>query len=270
MCSRPRWPTTRSNRTAFLSVHVPTRRHRHTGRRGGHRRRSSGIAAAHARRRRPRRRALRRELRLHGTRSACRRARHHHARPPRPYRRNTDAAGAPRFPKARISIWCEEWEYRTSATTLAAQPPLYADPVRKHLLPLAHRVDIFDQRGEIKPGIAALYAPGHTPGHIALSLRSGGEELLYVSDAALHPLHLEHSDWSMVFDMDPPRAVAVAERARRHRRVRGRGPLGAAVAAAPATFSGCGGRGLVAVELDEVVGRRDEPPLRPTGRSSAA
>jgi glyoxylase-like metal-dependent hydrolase (beta-lactamase superfamily II) len=120
---------------------------------------------------------------------------------------NTDATGAPRFPNAPVSIWRDEWEYWTSKKTLAAQPPLYADPVRKHLLPLADRVELLDEEREIVPGIRALHAPGHTPGHMALAIQSAGDELLYISDAALHPLHLEHPDWGMSFDLDRAQAL---------------------------------------------------------------
>ena len=120
---------------------------------------------------------------------------------------NTDCAGAPFFPNARVVIRREEWEYWTSETNLAAQPSVLAEPVRRHLLPLADRVELLEEDGEIVPGICALHAPGHTPGHMALAIRSEGEELLYISDAALHPLHLEHPAWNTVFELDPGRAL---------------------------------------------------------------
>jgi glyoxylase-like metal-dependent hydrolase (beta-lactamase superfamily II) len=120
---------------------------------------------------------------------------------------NTDAAGAPRFPRARLTIWREEWDYWTSEVTLAAQPPAFADPVRDHLLPLADRVELLDEEREIVPGIRAVHAPGHTPGHMALVIHSDDAELLYISDAALHPLHLQHPDWCTVWEMDPDRAL---------------------------------------------------------------
>jgi glyoxylase-like metal-dependent hydrolase (beta-lactamase superfamily II) len=121
---------------------------------------------------------------------------------------NVEATGAPFFPEARISLAREEWDYWTAEATLAAQPPLYAEPVRRHLIPLRDRVDLLDGEGEIVPGIRALPASGHTPGHIAVAIESDGKKLLYISDAALHPLHLTHPDWPMVFDLDPAAALA--------------------------------------------------------------
>lgn len=36
--------------------------------------------------------------------------------------------------------------------------------------------------------------------------------MLYVSDAVLHPLHLEHPEWTPVFDMLPEQASASKHR----------------------------------------------------------
>ena len=49
---------------------------------------------------------------------------------------------------------------------------------------------------EIAPGVTALAAPGHTPGHLAVEVASDGERLLHIVDAALDPVsHLRHPDW---------------------------------------------------------------------------
>jgi hypothetical protein len=42
----------------------------------------------------------------------------------------------------------------------------------------------------------------------ALSITSGGEELLHVSDVVLFPLHLGHPDWLPVFDLPPAQTAA--------------------------------------------------------------
>ncbi len=54
---------------------------------------------------------------------------------------------------------------------------------------------IVDHETEIVPGIQAIAAPGYTPGHMALTIFSGGEQLLCISNVALHPIHLEQPDW---------------------------------------------------------------------------
>jgi glyoxylase-like metal-dependent hydrolase (beta-lactamase superfamily II) len=80
--------------------------------------------------------------------------------------------------------------------------------VSQDLSGLGDRVELLDSEAEIVPGIEAIDAAGHTPGHLALSILSGSDELLYVSDAALHPIHLEHPEWHPVWDFEPSQAIA--------------------------------------------------------------
>ncbi len=62
------------------------------------------------------------------------------------------------------------------------------------------------------PGIQAVATPGHTPGHLAVSVTSATERLLHISDVVLYPLHLEHPDWIPVFDVEPEQAAASKHR----------------------------------------------------------
>jgi glyoxylase-like metal-dependent hydrolase (beta-lactamase superfamily II) len=77
---------------------------------------------------------------------------------------------------------------------------------RRNLEPLEGRLNLVEGDSEIVPGIHAIVAFGHTPGHIALSIASAGERLIHVSDAVLYPLHLEHPEWTPIFDMLPDQA----------------------------------------------------------------
>jgi len=79
---------------------------------------------------------------------------------------------------------------------------------RRCLAGLHHQLEMVDGETEIVPGVRLLPAPGHTPGHLALLLDSGGEQLLNLGDAAVHPLHLEHPEWENGFDVAPDRAAA--------------------------------------------------------------
>jgi len=60
---------------------------------------------------------------------------------------------------------------------------------------------------EILPGVRAIPAPGHTPGHLALLIESESERLLNIGDAATHPLHLEQPEWENGFDLAPGEAL---------------------------------------------------------------
>jgi glyoxylase-like metal-dependent hydrolase (beta-lactamase superfamily II) len=43
---------------------------------------------------------------------------------------------------------------------------------------------------------------------MAVSITSGEERLLHVSDAALSPLHLQHPGWNARYDVDPVATIA--------------------------------------------------------------
>ena len=58
------------------------------------------------------------------------------------------------------------------------------------------------------PGVHAIEASGHTPGHLAVVV---GDALLWSGDAFVHPSNVPHPEWASAADMDP----AEGERTRR-------------------------------------------------------
>jgi glyoxylase-like metal-dependent hydrolase (beta-lactamase superfamily II) len=127
---------------------------------------------------------------------------------------SVDAAGKPAFPNARYVLWQHEWEFWTSETIDlgAMQVPeeiktLVVESARRCLPPIQQQVDLLERETEVVPGIRALPAPGHTPGHMAIVISSGQDHLLYLADAVLHPIHLEQPDWQTVFDLAQDRAA---------------------------------------------------------------
>ena len=80
---------------------------------------------------------------------------------------------------------------------------------RSILEPLAekmHCVDFTKDESNIVPGVTAVTAPGHTPGHMAVCFESKGERLYYIGDTVLSPLHLEFRNWKPVYDIVPDKA----------------------------------------------------------------
>ena len=125
-----------------------------------------------------------------------------------------DENGQPAFPTARYVMGREEWEFWTSEPDLSnLQMPdelkgLILQQARTNLPPLQAQLRLVEAGTEILPGIRAVAAPGHTPGHMALSISSGGKRLLVVSDAVIHPLHLEHPEWYTCLDYAPQELVS--------------------------------------------------------------
>jgi glyoxylase-like metal-dependent hydrolase (beta-lactamase superfamily II) len=129
---------------------------------------------------------------------------------------NTDAEGKPAFPNARYVIWKDEWDFWTSEQAEQKLDEHVREMLikfaRKNLPPLQGKIDLLDREAEIVPGIRAIAAPGHTPGHMALEVSSEGEQLLCISDAALHPIHLEQPEWYAVVDFAPQETVSTRRR----------------------------------------------------------
>jgi len=79
--------------------------------------------------------------------------------------------------------------------------------------PLAEQTRMIGEGDSIAPGLTALAAFGHTPGHMAYRVESGGKSLLLAVDFANHYVwSLAHPDWEVKFDMDKAQAAATRRR----------------------------------------------------------
>jgi glyoxylase-like metal-dependent hydrolase (beta-lactamase superfamily II) len=120
---------------------------------------------------------------------------------------NVDNEGQLAFPNARYVMWKDEWEFWTSDLSGLTAEEHVRETLRKvaqtHLPPICDRLQLVDREVEILPGIFAVAAPGHTPGHMGLSVSSQGEHLLCVGDAVLHPIHVAQPAWHAVVDVSP-------------------------------------------------------------------
>ena len=123
-----------------------------------------------------------------------------------------DETGGLVFGDARYFISQDEWDFWTSDAATTKASAIMVDTARRNLDPLEERLTLVEDASEIVPGVRAIATFGHTPGHIALSIASGEDQLLHVSDTVLYPLHLEHPGWTPVFDMLPEQAAASKRR----------------------------------------------------------
>ena len=82
----------------------------------------------------------------------------------------------------------------------------------RHLPPIRDRLTLIETETEIVPGIHAIAAPGHTPGHMALSIVSDGEQLLNIVDTVIHPIHMEQPTWTAAVDLLPEKTIETRRR----------------------------------------------------------
>jgi glyoxylase-like metal-dependent hydrolase (beta-lactamase superfamily II) len=127
------------------------------------------------------------------------------------------ADGALAFPNAEIKAPAPDWAFWMSddnmnkATTDMMKG--YFGNVRKVLSDIANKVTRYEWGKEVAPGITALDASGHTPGHTAFAVASGSGRVLVQSDVTNIPeLFLRNPDWHVAFDIDPDKAVVTRRR----------------------------------------------------------
>ena len=120
------------------------------------------------------------------------------------------------FPKAEILAPRIEWTFWMDDANLAAASTLFKPyflNARRVFRDLQERVRPFDGEQEIIPGITAVSAPGHTPGHCAFAIASDNRSMMALCDTTNHPwLFARHPDWQPILDMDGPLAVKTRKR----------------------------------------------------------
>lgn len=124
------------------------------------------------------------------------------------------ARGKPVFPNARYLLNSAEQAFWTSAPSLGELivpdefKAQFLPPIEGALAALADSLELIDPGDEIAPGITAVDARGHTPGHLAVEVSSDGETLLHIVDAAhVAAMHLTHPGWFMIADNWPAWSV---------------------------------------------------------------
>ena len=123
------------------------------------------------------------------------------------------ADGSLAFPNAEIKAPAVDWAFWMSDDNMNKAPnqmmkDYYAN-TRKVYAGIAGKVTQYEWDKEVAPGITALDARGHTPGHTAFAVASGNGRLLVQSDVTNIPeLFLRNPDWHVAFDIDPVQAAA--------------------------------------------------------------
>lgn len=64
----------------------------------------------------------------------------------------------------------------------------------------------------IAPGVTAIPAPGHTPGHLCVVVSSGPSRALLLGDAVTCPVQLDEAAWHSMSDVDPALAARTRQR----------------------------------------------------------
>jgi glyoxylase-like metal-dependent hydrolase (beta-lactamase superfamily II) len=111
--------------------------------------------------------------------------------------------GSRNFPNAQIYIAQVDLEYWTDEAArkgTAGEGSMLA--ARKNLLPNRDRIIFYNDGKEVIPGVQAMATPGHTYGHTAFVVNSGGQTLFVGGDLVHHDIIIEKPRMEDAFDTD--------------------------------------------------------------------
>jgi len=116
------------------------------------------------------------------------------------------------FPNAEIMVPERDWDFWMSdvhkANAASEHMKDYFATAQALYSGLDERVTVYRWGHEVAPGVTAIDARGHTPGHTAFAVASGSARVLIQSDVTIVPeLFLRNPDWRVAFDIDPEQAV---------------------------------------------------------------
>lgn len=121
--------------------------------------------------------------------------------------------GKPLFPNARYVIGQIEHDFWTPEGKLPEDLEKFAQVYRANSKPVVEKMNFIKPGDDVVTGIRALEAFGHTPGHLAFMIESGGKSVLWWGDCAHHQVaSLARPDWHCVFDADKPQAAQARRR----------------------------------------------------------
>jgi glyoxylase-like metal-dependent hydrolase (beta-lactamase superfamily II) len=129
-----------------------------------------------------------------------------------------DAGGQPLFPKARIlvdKVDSDFWLSQQAADAAPKDAQPFFKMARDSAAPYlgSGQWTTFSAGDELVPGVRAVKANGHTPGHTAYAVESAGQKLLIWGDLVhAHAVQFARPGVSIEFDIDQKQAIATRRR----------------------------------------------------------
>jgi glyoxylase-like metal-dependent hydrolase (beta-lactamase superfamily II) len=121
--------------------------------------------------------------------------------------------GKPLFPNARYVIGGIEYDYWAPEGKHTGELEKLAAVFRANTKAISDKFTFIKPGDDVVPGIRAVEAYGHTPGHLNFMIESEGKAIYFWGDCAHHQVaSLARPDWHCVFDIDKEQAAATRKR----------------------------------------------------------
>lgn len=116
----------------------------------------------------------------------------------------------PTFPNARYIFHKTEYDYWESTRDGVGSDGCFDDSV----LPVveAGRADLVKSDYAINDTMWLEPSPGHTPGHIFINLKQGGQSALFTGDSFHHPVQVAYPEWSSFACTDREQSAATRQK----------------------------------------------------------
>lgn len=127
-----------------------------------------------------------------------------------------NADGSAAFPNAEIVVPAAEWAWwidsGNESRTPAGQRGTFANVARR-FGPYQGKIRQIAHGAEPVPGVTAIAAHGHTPGHTLYRIADGQDQMIFLADLTNRPeLFARRPDFHLSFDMDGAAAEATRRR----------------------------------------------------------
>lgn len=124
--------------------------------------------------------------------------------------RRVNGRWVPTFPNAKYVFHKKEYAFwETDAVTGANSHGDHGAVWRMNCQPVveAGQALLIDESYSLDDTLFLSLAPGHTPYHCCVHIRSQGQEAIVLGDMMHHALQCREPDWSSAFDSDPAQAA---------------------------------------------------------------
>ena len=115
-------------------------------------------------------------------------------------------------PDANYHMAATEWDYWRHPDTLDNTPEerkAFVVGAQNRFPLIEEKINLFKAGQEVIPGVEAVDTSGHTPGHSAFALHSGGESIMLIGDALTNiAVSFARPDWPTGSDQDPEKGIA--------------------------------------------------------------
>jgi glyoxylase-like metal-dependent hydrolase (beta-lactamase superfamily II) len=125
--------------------------------------------------------------------------------------------GTAAFPNARhivhdaeIRFWLDP-AWADGAERGPFRLPMHVAETARRVLPTLDAggvLDVVDRETTVAAGVRVVPAPGHTPGHLAVAVADGSDELLWAADAFVHPSNVADPAPASRMDTDRPLTIS--------------------------------------------------------------